>query len=149
VTFLLDTNVVSEIRKQAPDAGVATWFASVPADTLFISVLVVGEIRQGIERLAHRDPAQADIFERWLSQLVDGYGDRLVPITASIAQAWGRLNVPDPLPVVDGLMAATALVHDWTLVTRNVSDVRSAGVRLLNPFSERSGPGQRHTAPSE
>lgn len=149
MTFLLDTNVVSEIRKQAPDAGVAGWFASVPADGLFISVLVVGEIRQGIERLARRDPAQADSFERWLSQLVDGYGDRLVPITAQIAQVWGRLNVPDPVPVVDGLMAATALVHDWTLVTRNVSDVRSTGVRLLNPFAGRSGPGQRNTAPSE
>jgi toxin FitB len=141
VSFLLDTNVVSEIRKQAPDAGVAEWFASVPADRLFLSVLVVGEIRQGIERLARRDPDQAEIFERWLSQLVVGYGDRLVPITERIAQAWGRLNVPDPVPVVDGLMAATALVHDWTFVTRNVDDVRSTGVRLLNPFSEGSKPG--------
>jgi toxin FitB len=135
VSFLLDTNVVSEIRKQTPDAGVASWFASVPADRLFLSVLAVGEIRHGIERLARRDPAQAEIFERWLSQLVGGYGDRLIPITERIAQAWGRLDYPDPVPVVDGLMAATALVHDWTLVTRNVADVRSTGVRLLNPFS--------------
>jgi predicted nucleic acid-binding protein len=135
VSFLLDTNVVSEIRKQTPDAGVASWFASVPADRLFLSVLAVGEIRHGIERLARRDPAQAEIFERWLSQLVGGYGDRLIPITERIAQAWGRLNYPDPVPVVDGLMAATALVHDWTLVTGNVGDVRSTGVRLLNPFS--------------
>jgi len=149
VTFLLDTNVVSEIRKQAPDAGVASWFASVPADRLFLSVLVVGEIRQGIERLASRDIDQAEIFERWLSQMVDGYGDRLIPITDRIAQAWGRLNVPDPVPVVDGLMAATALVYDWTLVTRNVSDVRSTGVRLLNPFSGRSDPGRRSTEPSD
>jgi toxin FitB len=135
MSFLLDTNVVSEIRKQAPDPGVASWFNSVTADRLFLSVLVVGEIRQGVERLARRDPIQAEIFERWLSQLIDGYGDRLVPITDRIAQAWGRLNVPDPVPVVDGLMAATALVHDWTLVTRNVGDVRSTGVRVLNPFS--------------
>ena len=135
MSFLLDTNVVSEIRKQTPDAGVASWFASVPADRLFLSVLAVGEIRHGIERLVRRDPAQAEIFERWLSQLVGGYGDRLIPITERIAQAWGRLNYPDPVPVVDGLMAATALVHDWTLVTRNVADVRSTGVRLLNPFS--------------
>jgi toxin FitB len=135
VSFLLDTNVVSEIRKQAPDPGVASWFNSVTADRLFLSVLVVGEIRQGVERLARRDPIQAEIFERWLSQLIDGYGDRLIPITDRIAQAWGRLNVPDPVPVVDGLMAATALVHDWTLVTRNVGDVRSTGVRVLNPFS--------------
>jgi toxin FitB len=143
VSFLLDTNVVSEIRKQTPDAGVASWFASVPADRLFLSVLVVGEIRHGIERLACRDPAQAEIFERWLSQLVGGYGDRLIPITERIAQTWGRLNVPDPVPVIDGLMAATALVNDWTLVTRNVSDVRSTGVRLLNPFSGENEPGWR------
>jgi len=135
MSFLLDTNVVLEIRKQAPDPGVASWFNSVTADRLFLSVLVVGEIRQGVERLARRDPIQAEIFERWLSQLIDGYGDRLIPITDRIAQVWGRLNVPDPVPVVDGLMAATALVHDWTLVTRNVGDVRSTGVRVLNPFS--------------
>ncbi len=135
MSFLLDTDVVSEIRKKAPDPGVSTWFASVPAGKLFLSVLVVGEIRQGIERLARRDPAQAEICEHWLSQLVDGYGDRLVPVTVRIAEEWGRLNVPDPVPVVDGLMAVTALVHDWTLVTRNVSDVRSTGVRLLDPFT--------------
>jgi toxin FitB len=135
VSFLLDTNVVSEIRKQTPDPGIARWFDSVPADRLFLSVLVVGEIRQGIEKLARRDAAQAEIFERWLRQLVGGYGDRIVPITESIAQSWGRLNVPDPVPVVAGLMAATALVHDWTLVTRNVDDIRSTGVRVLNPFS--------------
>jgi predicted nucleic acid-binding protein len=142
MSFLLDTNVVSEIRKPGPDPGVAEWFASTPADRLFLSVLVVGEIRQGIERLARRDPAQAEIFEHWLSELIGRYGNRLVPITERIAQAWGRLNVPDPVPVVDGLMAATALVHDWTLVTRNVNDVSSTGVRLLNPFSiRRDDPG--------
>jgi len=107
---------------------------------VFLSVLVVGEIRQGIERLARRDPDQAEIYKNWLSQLVDGYGDRLVPITVRIAEKWGRLNVPDPVPVVDGLMAATALVHDWTLVTRNVSDVTSTGVRLLDPFAGESKP---------
>ena len=123
MSYLLDTNVVSEIRKKAPDPGVSAWFASVPDDELFLSVLVVGEIRQGIERLARRDLAQAEIFEQWLSRLVHAYGDRIVPITARVAEAWGRLNVPDPVPVVDGLMAATALVHDWTLVTRNVDDV--------------------------
>ncbi len=138
MSFLLDTNVVSEIRKKVPDPGVSGWFATAPADKLFLSVLVVGEIRQGVERLARRDPAQAETFERWLGQLVDGYGDRIVPITIRIAETWGRLNVPDPVPVVDGLMAATALVHDWTLVTRNVSDITSTGVRLLDPFTGRS-----------
>lgn len=135
MSFLLDTNVVSEIRKNRPDPGVAAWFASVSADQLFLSVLVVGEIRQGIERLARRDQAQAGIFEQWLSQLVDTYGDRIVPITVRVAEVWGRLSVPNPVPVVDGLMAATALVHDWTLVTRNVGDVASTGVRFLDPFA--------------
>jgi toxin FitB len=137
VSFLLDTNVVSEIRKKQPNAGVSAWFASVPATDLFLSVLVVGEIRQGIARLARRDSVQAKIFEQWLGQLVDVYGDRIIPITADVAEVWGRLNVPDPVPVVDGLLAATALVHDWTLVTRNVGDVASTGVRLLDPFAKK------------
>ena len=152
MSFLLDTNVVSEIRKKAPNPGVSAWFASVPADELFLSVLVVGEIRQGIERLARRDPAQAVIFEQWLRQLVDAYGDRVVPITAPVAEAWGRLNVPDPVPIVDGLMAATALVHGWTLVTRNASDVVSTGAQLLDPFAGGSPPGNsrgNNSAPSK
>jgi toxin FitB len=138
VSYLLDTNVVSEIRKKAPNSGVSAWLASVPDDELFLSVLVVGEIRQGIERLARRDLAKAEILEQWLSRLVHAYGDRIVPITVRVAEAWGRLNVPDPVPVVDGLMAATALVHDWTLVTRNVDDVSSTGVRFLDPFEYRT-----------
>ena len=135
MSFLLDTNIVSEIRKKAPNAGVSAWFASVPPSELFLSVMVVGEIRQGIERLAQRDSAQSEIFQQWLGQLIDVYGDRIAPVTAEVAEAWGRLNVPDPLPVVDGLLAATALVHGWTLVTRNTNDVASTGARLLNPFT--------------
>lgn len=142
MSFLLDTNVVSEIRKKMPAPGVAAWFASVPADELFLSVLVVGEIRQGIERLARRDPAQAEVFAQWLSRLVDAYGDRIIPVNVRVAEVWGRLNVPEPLPVVDGLMAATALVHDWTLVTRNVADFISTGVRLLDPFAGGDQPRQ-------
>ena len=135
MSFLLDTNVLSEIRKKAPDRGVATWFDSVPADKLFLSVLVIGEIRQGVARLARRDPGQAGKFEYWLTQLADSYADRIIPVSIQIADAWGRLSVPDPVPVVDGLLAATALVHDWTLVTRNVTDVAPTGVRALNPFT--------------
>ena len=136
MSFLLDTNVVSEIRKKVPNAAVEAWFDSVSADDLYLSVLVVGEIRQGIERLARSDPAQAEVFEQWLAQLVDTYGDRIMPVTADVAQVWGRLNVPDPVPVVDGLLAATALAQNWTLVTRNGKDVASTGVRLLDPFRE-------------
>jgi predicted nucleic acid-binding protein len=98
-------------------------------------VLVLGEITQGIQRLARRDPGQAEVFERWLQQLVEVYDDRVVPVTTEVADVWGRLTVPDPLPVVDGLLAATALAHGWTLVTRNVADVASTGVRLLDPFA--------------
>jgi predicted nucleic acid-binding protein len=134
VAFLLDTNVISEARKPAPDSNVRAWLASVPEGELYLSVLVVGEIRQGIERLRHRDPVQAEPYETWLSALLHTFADRLVPITAEVCEEWGRLNVPDPLPIVDGLMAATAKVRDWTFVTRNVADLRRANVRLLNPF---------------
>jgi toxin FitB len=134
VAFLLDTNVISEARKPTPDSKVRAWLASVREDDLYLSVLVVGEIRQGIERLRRRDPAQAAPYETWLSALVHGFADRLVPVTVDVCEEWGRLNVPDPLPVVDGLMAATAKVRGWTFVTRNVADLGRADVRLLNPF---------------
>ena len=95
MSYLLDTNVVSEIRKKVPDPGVSAWFASVPDDELFLSVLVVGEIRQGIERLARRDLAQAEIFEQWLGRLVHAYGDRIVPITARVAEQAGVVPASD------------------------------------------------------
>ncbi|GAB3441377.1 hypothetical protein GCM10027436_25740 [Actinophytocola sediminis] len=100
-----------------------------------MSALVVGEIRRGIDRLARRDEVRAAVFEQWLRQLVTIYADRLVPVTVDVAELWGRLNIPDPLPIVDGLMAATALAHGWTLVTRNVADISSTGVPVLNPFT--------------
>jgi toxin FitB len=134
VAFLLDTNVISEARKAAPDPNLRAWLDSVPEAELYLSVLVVGEIRQGVERLRRRDPAQAEPYEAWLSTLLRGFADRLVPITADVCEEWGRLNVPDPLPVVDGLMAATASSRNWTFVTRNVKDLARTGVRLLNPF---------------
>src|SRR4030095_14129967 len=99
-------------------------------------MLVAGEIRQGIERLRRRHPAQAEPYEAWLSALQRSFADRLGPITTDVGEAWGRLTVPDPLRFVDGLMAATASRRDWTLVTRNVKDLARTGVRLLNPFDE-------------
>ena len=139
MAFLLDTNVVSEARKPTPDSNVRAWLASVPEGELYLSVLVVGEIRQGIERLRRREPAQAEPYEAWLSALQRSFADRLVPITADVCEEWGRLNVPDPLPVVDGLMAATASRRNWTLVTRNVKDLARTGVRLLDPFGADPG----------
>jgi predicted nucleic acid-binding protein len=136
MSFLLDTNVVSEARKPRPHPRVAAWFNSVSGSELYISVLVVGEIRQGIDRLRHRDPGQAGVYEAWLGLLRRDYGDRVIPITARVAEEWGRLSAPDPLPAIDGLMAATARVHDLTFVTRNVADVTDTGVRVLNPFDD-------------
>jgi toxin FitB len=137
VSFLLDTNVVSEARRPAGNSNVRAWLASVPDAELYVSVLVIGEVRQGIERLRRRDPAGVAVFDAWLSTLPHDYDDRIVPVTVEVAEEWGRLNVPDPLPVIDGLMAATAKVRGWTLVTRNVSDLARTDVRLLNPFDPR------------
>ena len=132
--YLLDTNVLSEVRKRAPHPRVAAWFESAAAHELHVSVLVLGEIRQGIERLRTRDPAQARVFDDWLTRLERDFADRLLSVTATVAQAWGRLNAPSALPAVDGLLAATALVHGLTFVTRDVSRLAVSGVSLLDPW---------------
>jgi predicted nucleic acid-binding protein len=137
VSFLLDTNVLSELRKkERTNTAVTQWIASVDADDLFLSVLVVGELHQGIERLRRRDPVAARKLDRWLTVLTESYAERILAVDLDVATLWGRLNVPDPLPAVDGLLAATAIVRNLTLVTRNTSDVRRTGVRLLNPFEK-------------
>jgi predicted nucleic acid-binding protein len=138
MSFLLDTNVVSEARKRTANPHVKAWLASVAGHELFLSVLVIGEIRQGIERMRRRDAKQAGKYESWLATLLRDYADRIVPVDAEVAQEWGRLNVPDPLPVIDGLLAATAKARGWTLVTRNTADLAHSGVRLLNPFESAS-----------
>jgi len=138
VTYLLDTNVVSELRKREPDPHVLAWYATATSAELFLSVLTIGEIRLGIERLRRKDEQQADLLERWLQGLHAAYRDHLVDVDARVAEEWGRLNVPDPLPVIDGLLAASARVHGWTLVTRNTADLRRSGVALLNPFAPRA-----------
>jgi predicted nucleic acid-binding protein len=135
VTFLVDTNIISERQRPRPDPAVLDWVAQAPRGSLHISVLVIGELRRGVEQLRRRDPKQALRLEAWLDEAVLEFGDRVVPISTEVVQIWGRLDVPDRLPVIDGLMAATALARDWTLVTRNVADVQRTGVRLLNPFS--------------
>jgi predicted nucleic acid-binding protein len=135
VSFLVDTNVLSELRKgPRANAKVAAWFQAVDDTELYLSVLVIGELRQGVEGLRRRDPPAAAKLDRWLHELVEHYEDRTLPVDAAVADRWGRLNVPDLAPAVDGLLAATALVHSLTLVTRNVRDVRRTGVRHLDPF---------------
>ncbi len=135
MSFLLDTNVVFKPRKgRRADANVMRWFFSVGTEGLYISVLVIGEIRQGIEGLRRRDPLQASHLESWLVGLRRGYADRILSVDLEAAEEWGRMNVPDPISTRDGLMAATAKVRNMTFVTRNTRDVARTGARLLNPF---------------
>ena len=141
MTFLLDTNVVSELRRgDRCDPNVSAWYAGVEETDIFLSVLVLGEMRRGIERIRRRDPQQTVVLERWLDEIVLRFAGRILPIDEMTAEAWGRTYYVRNAPVVDGLLAATAIVHDLTLVTRNVSDVRGLGARVLNPFSD---PGWR------
>ena len=135
MSFLLDTNVVSEPRKgRRADVNVMRWFSSVETEELYISVLVIGEIRQGIEGLRRRDALQAGHLESWLVGLRRGYADRILPVDLEVAEEWGRMNVLDPISTRDSLTAATAKVRNMTFVTRNTSDVVRTGARLLNPF---------------
>lgn len=135
MSFLLDTNVISELRKQRPNPGVAEWFAATDSADLHLSVLIVGEVRQGIERLKRRgDDAQAVVFERWLEVLKTEFGDRLLPVTTAVSERWGQLGADRLLPVVDGLLAATAAEHDLTFVTRDSSILAAAGVRTIDPW---------------
>jgi toxin FitB len=137
VTYLLDTNVLSETRKRQPAAGVIDWIAATPPDRLHVSVLTLGEIEQGIARVRGRgDLQQASALGRWLQDVETGFEDRVLPVTLSIASAWGRQQYAQPLPVIDALIAATARVHGMTVVTRNVKDFDLAGVEVLNPFTD-------------
>lgn len=137
--FLIDTNVLSELRKGLKaNVGVRDWFSKTDSNQLYISVLTLGEIRQGIEQLKRRDEQAAKSLEIWLKQIETDSARLILPVTQEIADYWGQVNVPDKMPVIDGYLAATALVHDLMLVTRNVSDVERSGVKLLNPFLEQS-----------
>jgi toxin FitB len=136
LSYLLDTNVISELRKgKRADANVTAWFAGVAEEEIFFSVLTIGGIRRGIESVRRRDSDSAASLDRWLALLSEAHSDRILLIDRSIAEEWGRMNVPDPLPVIDGLLAATAKVLGLTLVTRNLVDVESTGVELLDPFT--------------
>ena len=135
MTYLLDTNVVSEIGKSRPDPGVLTWFEEAPDESLHLSVLVVGELRNGIERLRGRDLALASALEGWLTALEARFARRTFDIDRPIAHAWGRINAADPVPAIDGLLAATALVHGLVVVTRDTAPFERVGVPYLDPWS--------------
>lgn len=135
MTYLIDTNIILEIRKGGRcDPNVAQWYDGIADDDLHLSVLVLGEIRQGIERSRRRDPDKARALDRWLTQVSEAFEGRILLIDSAVADIWGQMNVPNPISTVDGLMAATAKVHGLTLVTRNIADVARSGASLLNPF---------------
>jgi len=132
--YLLDTNVVSDLRRPASrNVGLRAWFDAQSPEGLYLSVVTQGEIRQGIEQVRRRDRPQADRLSRWLDDLGRFYADRLLPIDHAVADEWGRLRAIRSVPVVDGLIAATARVHGLTLITRNEKDVAGLGVKTLNP----------------
>jgi predicted nucleic acid-binding protein len=134
--FLLDTNVVSELRKRERCAHkVSTWASTVPPNHDFLSVLVVGELRRGATLKRRTDPATADNLERWIARLIQLYSERILPIMLEIAYEWGRLSALRPIPPEDGLLAATALVHRLTLVTRHTKNVEGLGISLVNPWT--------------
>jgi len=136
VIFLLDTNVISEIRKRdRAHPNVSLWVHRTPVREIGTSVVVLAEIRRGIELKRRNDVEQAEGLERWFWRMRTRLGDRVLPVDEPITEAWARLSVPDPLPLIDGLLAATAKVRGLTLVTRNIADVMRTGVSILDPFS--------------
>lgn len=136
MSYLVDTNVISELRKgRRCNPGVASWFAEVASEDIYLSVLTLGEIRKGIENIRRRDEPAAEALEEWFRELEASHSDHILPVDQTIAEQWGRFNVPHPMPVLDSLLAATANVHGLTLVTRNLKDVERTGVDCLNPFS--------------
>lgn len=139
MTALLDTNILSELRKpqSRANAGVLDWARSQHADTLSISVITVMEIEVGIKRLERRDPEQAERLHGWLrTDVLTAFERRTLPVDLVVARRAAQLHVPDPRPERDCLIAATALVHDLTVVTRNVRDFEPLGVRVLNPWAD-------------
>ena len=135
--YLLDTNILSELRKRERcHPSVRRWFATLEDDAIFLSVLVVGEIRRGIELIRRRDQMAGRALDRWLKGLERRFEERILPVTVEICERWGRIGLDQPVPPIDGLLAATALHHGLTLVTRNKAHAERSGVATLNPFAE-------------
>ena len=141
MNVLVDTNVISELKRgRNADASVAAWFTAMPPERVFTSVVVLGEIRRGIELLARRDKRQADMIERWYATMRLRLGSRVLAVDELVMTVWSRISVPDMLPAYDGLIAATALVHGMTVATRNTADYRRLGLEIVNPWIEAPRP---------
>ena len=135
MNYLVDTNVLSEIRKRGrANPEVVDWFRKRNSEELFLSVLTLGELRRGIERIRRRDPASARALERWLNRTVDSFADRIIGVDRAISERWGQLGATDPVPAIDALIAATALERNLVVVTRNVKHIAGTGARCVNPF---------------
>jgi predicted nucleic acid-binding protein len=135
MSYLIDTNIISEVRKgNRCDPNVARWYVTIDDADLYLSVLLLGEIRKGIELARFRDPDKANALERWLKAVGEAFQGRILAVDQIVAEEWGRMNAPDPIPTVDGLLAATAKVNGLTLATRNVADLARTGASLVNPF---------------
>jgi toxin FitB len=142
VSYLIDTNIISEVRKgDRCDPRVSAWYASIADDDLFLSTLVLGEIRKGIELVRPKDRERATSLERWLRQVEAAFDGRVLGIDNVVSDQWGRMSAIRPIPVIDGLLAATAVTNGLTLVTRNDRDVAGLGAMVLNPF--RTGEDRR------
>jgi toxin FitB len=133
--FLIDTNVISEIRKgQRANISVRAWFEKHDQSAHFLSVLTIGEIRRGVEQIRSKDPSKAAVYDSYLAEILNIFDGRILGIGIKEAEIWGRLNAVETLPEVDGLMAATAIVHDLTVVTRNIKDFHRSGAKVMNPW---------------
>ena len=136
--YLVDTNVVSEVRKRdRADKGVVAFFRKAAQEEidLYLSVVTIAELRRGVELIRHRgDKPQATRLENWMNSVLREFGQHILSVDEEIGQLWGRLRVPHPEHALDKLIAATALIHDLTVVTRNVEDFEGTGARVLNPF---------------
>ncbi len=135
MSYLIDTNVISEVRKgDRCNPNVSAWYASIADEDIFLSTLVLGEIRKGVELARARDMQKARTLERWLQKVEAAFEGRILGIDSAVSDRWGYMSAIRPIPVIDGLLAATAIVNGLTLVTRNDRDMAGFGVKMLNPF---------------